>query len=127
MSTTFPFRFDPRYRPALALLGVRPSTARVVVGQGEVRVRFGPWRVRADLADVVAVEPGGPYRWWKVIGPHLSLADGGVTFGTSVAAGVCLRFRRPVPALLPGGLLRHPGVTVTVADPPALTRALTTP
>lgn len=55
---------------------------------------------------------------------RLSLADAGVTFASSTAAGLCLRFAEPVPALLPGGWLRHPGATVTVADPDALARVL---
>ena len=82
----------------------------------------------ADRRDnVTAVELSGPYRWWRVIGPHLSLADGGASFGSSTAGGICLRFGEPVPALVPGGRPRHPAATVTVADPPALARLLAVP
>ncbi|MEU9510508.1 hypothetical protein AB0D32_29990 [Micromonospora sp. NPDC048170] len=123
----FAFRFDPAFRPALALLGVRPATAWVGVDGDELAVRFGPWRLRTARRNVVGVTPGGPYRWWRAIGARLSLVDGGVTFASSTAAGLCLRFARPVPALLPGGWLRHPGVTVTVADPDALAGALAGP
>ena len=67
-----------------------------------------------------------------MVGPHLSLADGGVSFGSTAAGGVCLRFGVPVPGLAPGGWPRHPAATVTVthraallpfpagADPPGL-------
>lgn len=120
----FPFRFDRPFRPALAALGVRPETAWVRVDADEVQVRFGPWRLRTARSNVTDAEPGGPYRWWRTIGPHVSLADGGVTFGSSTAAGVCVRFAEPVPALLPGRWLRHPGLTVTVTDPDALARLL---
>ncbi|MEU6078819.1 hypothetical protein [Micromonospora sp. NPDC047074] len=120
----FAFRFDPAFRPALALVGVRPASAWVGVGPAELVVRFGPWRLRTSRDNVVDVMPGGPYRWWRAIGVRLSLADAGVTFASSTAAGLCLRFAEPVPALLPGGSLRHPGATVTVADPEALARAL---
>ncbi|MGN9776908.1 hypothetical protein ACTMS0_14260 [Micromonospora sp. H33] len=120
----FPFRFDRRFRPALAVLGVRPETASVRVDDDELAVRFGPWRLRTARGNVTGVERGGPYRWWRAIGPHLSLADAGVTFGSSTVAGVCVRFAEPVPALLPGGWLRHPGLTVTVTDPDALVRLL---
>ncbi|MGR6320412.1 hypothetical protein Q2K19_23785 [Micromonospora soli] len=123
----FPFRFDPAFRLPLALLGVRPETARVELGPDELTVRFGPWLLRAERDNVAEAELGGPYRWWRAIGPHLSLADGGVTFGSSVAAGVCLRFAAPVPALAPGPWLRHPAVTVTVTDPEALRDALRLP
>lgn len=123
----FGFRFDPAFRLPLALLGVRPETAGVELGPEELTVRFGPWRLRTARGNVTGAEPGGPYRWWRAIGPHLSLADGGVTFGTSVTAGVCIRFATPVPGLAPGRWLRHPAVTVTVADPDGLLRALDSP
>ncbi|RKN40579.1 hypothetical protein [Micromonospora endolithica] len=124
---TFAFRFDPAFRPLLGLLGVRPETAWVRVDADEVRVRFGPWRLRTRRSNVAGVERGGPYRWWRVIGPHLSMADAGVSFGSSTAAGLCVRFVEPVPALLPGRWVRHPGVTLTVVDPDDLGRALTGP
>jgi hypothetical protein len=120
----FPFRFDPAFRPALALLGVRPATAWVAVSEREVLIRYGPWRLRTARDNVTGVEVSGPYRWWRAIGPHLSLADGGVSFGTSTAGGVCLRFGTPVPALAPVGWPRHPGATVTVADLSGLARLL---
>ncbi|MFI6236196.1 hypothetical protein ACIBD9_21795 [Micromonospora sp. NPDC050784] len=123
-ATRFPFRFDPLFRPVLALLGVRPATAWVAVTERDLMIRYGPWRLRTDRANVTAVELSGPYRWWRAIGPHLSLADGGATFGSSAAGGICLRFGVPVPALVPGGRPRHPAATVTVADPPALARLL---
>lgn len=123
----FAFRFDAAFRLPLALLGVRPETARVELGPDELTVRYGPWRLRTARDNVSGVELGGPYRWWRAVGPHLSLADGGVTFGTGVAAGVCIRLTAPVPALAPGPWPRHPAVTVTVSDPVALRDALATP
>ncbi|MGQ5261598.1 hypothetical protein ACTWLT_12635 [Micromonospora sp. ZYX-F-536] len=125
--TRFPFRFEPVFRPALALLGVRPATAWVAVTDRELLIRYGPWRLRTDRANVTGVEVSGPYRWWRAIGPHVSLADRGVSFGSSTAAGVCLRFRVPVRAIAPAGWLRHPAATVTVADPPALARLFARP
>ncbi|MEV6691982.1 hypothetical protein AB0M35_11000 [Micromonospora sp. NPDC051196] len=120
----FGFRFDPPWRPVLALLGVRPSTAWVDVDADDLTVRFGPWRLRTTRDNVAEVQTTGPYRWWRAIGTHLSAADVGISFGTSTARGLCVRFLRPVPALLPGGWPRHPAMTVTVADPDALARAL---
>ncbi|MEU7715970.1 hypothetical protein AB0B03_28985 [Micromonospora chalcea] len=121
----FPFRFDPAFRLPLALLRVRPATAWVDWGPDGLLVRFGPWLLRTTRDNVTGAELSGPYRWWRAIGPHLSLADGGATFGAGLAAGVCLRFAEPVPALAPGPWLRHPAVTVTVADPAALCGAVT--
>ncbi|TDC37718.1 hypothetical protein E1211_09445 [Micromonospora sp. 15K316] len=124
MSRRFPFRFDPTFRPVLALLGVRPETAWVAVDEERLVVRFGPWRLATARENVTGVERGGPYRWWRVIGPHLSLVDAGVTFGSSTAAGLCVRFRTPVPALAPGRWLRHRAVTITVTDPDDLAGVL---
>ncbi|MEU3457033.1 hypothetical protein ABZ671_26030 [Micromonospora sp. NPDC006766] len=120
----FAFRFDPPFRLPLALLGIRPETARVELGPDKLAVVFGPWRLHTARSNVTGVELSGPYRWWRAIGPHLSLADAGVTFGSSVAAGVCVRFAAPVPALAPGLWLRHPAATLTVADPEGLRDAL---
>ncbi|MET7863295.1 hypothetical protein [Micromonospora taraxaci] len=127
VATRFPFRFDPLFRPVLALVGVRPATAWVVVTDRDLMIRYGPWRLRTARANVLAVELSGPYRWWRVIGPHVSMVDRGASFGSSTAGGICLRFGEPVPALVPGGRVRHPAATVTVADPPALARLLAVP
>ncbi|SCF10283.1 hypothetical protein GA0070607_5566 [Micromonospora coriariae] len=126
-ATCFPFRFDPVFRPALALLGVRPATAWVTVTDRDLLIRYGPWRLHTDRDNVTGVEVSGPYRWWRAIGPHVSLADRGVSFGSSTAGGVCLRFGVPVPAIAPGGRPRHPAVTVTITDPPALARLIAGP
>ncbi|MGC4813851.1 PH domain-containing protein [Micromonospora sp. DT228] len=126
-ATRFAFRFDPVFRPVLALLGVRPATTWVAVTDRDLVIRYGPWRLRTDRENVTAVELSGPYRWWRVIGPHLSLADGGASFGSSTAGGICLRFGTAVPAVVPGGWPRHPAATVTIADPPALARVLAVP
>ena len=112
----FDFSFASRYRAPLALLGVRPGTAWVQVDDTELEVRFGPWRLRTERDNVVAARTAGPYRWWRAIGPHVSLTDSGVTFGTTTGGGVCIEFATPVPALAPGRWLRHPAATVTVTD-----------
>ncbi|TKK86208.1 hypothetical protein FDA94_22035 [Herbidospora galbida] len=114
----FEFEFDDRYRRLLGFIGVRPDTCRVVVGDAGVRVTFGPWKAATDLGNIAGVELSGPYSAIKAIGPRLSLADRGLTFGTTTRQGLCLRFRRPI------GPLRHPGLTLTVADPKALMERL---
>ena len=119
----FPFRFDPAFRLPLALLGVRPSTARVRVGD-DLDIRFGRFRLSTPWSNVAGAEVSGPFKAHRAIGPRLSLADRGVTFGTSTRRGVCIRFHRPVGALLGERRLRHPGATVTVADPDGLQAAI---
>jgi hypothetical protein len=118
MDERFRFAFDDRFRPMLALAGVTPSTAFVTLTTDDRMVaRFGPWTCDTPLSNVVEVQRTGPYRWWRAIGTRLSFADGGATFGTNTAAGVCLCFSEPVRALDAFGLFRHPGLTLTVADP----------
>lgn len=124
-TTHFPFRFDPPLRLPALLAGVVPDRADVEVGEERLTVRFGPWSLSTPLENVAGVSLTGPYTWFKVAGPpHLSFADGGITFATSTRAGACIRFRRPVPAALPVPLLRHPAATVTVADPEAFAEEL---
>jgi hypothetical protein len=124
-AATFEFAFEPRIRPAALMVGVTPGNARVEIDEGHLTVRFGRWTLRTPVANVAGTQLTGPYTWWKVAGPpHLSMSDGGVTFATTTAGGVCISFHEPVPGLVPGSMIRHPGATVTVRDPGALAAAL---
>ena len=125
MTREFEFAFEGRYRlPALAF-GVTPATAKVVVTDTELLVHFGPWRLRSPLSNVAGTQVTGDYAWHRTAGPaHLSLTDRGVTFASNSRQGVCVSFVDPVRAIEPTGMLRHPGATVTVADPEALAAAL---
>jgi hypothetical protein len=124
-TTTFEFAFEPRIRPAALMVGVTPRNARVEVDDSHLTVRFGRWTLRTPVANVADTQVTGPYAWWKVAGPpHLSMSDGGITFATTTAGGVCISFHEPVPAMVPGSAIRHPGATVTVRDPQALVAAL---
>lgn len=126
VNESFDFDFEARMRPFSLAFGVAPWTTGVDVADGELRVRFGPWSVRTPLDNIDGAEVTGPYSFVKVAGPaRLSFADGGATFATSTRKGVCIRFKKPVTALAPGGLLKHPALTVTVTDPEALAAALT--
>jgi hypothetical protein len=122
--TRFEFEFSSPLSWPLALIGVTPWTAYVDVADEEFAVRFGPWSLTTPLSNVEGATLTGPYLPFKALGPHISLADAGVTFGTSWRRGVCVRFRRPVAGALPTGLLKHPAATVTVADPEQLVALL---
>ena len=113
----FEMAFDPRYRVPLAALGVTSTTAHVTIGPDRLVACFGPWTLRTTPANVREVCLTGPYRGYRAIGARLSMADHGLTFGSTVAQGVCMLFRDPVRGLEPLGWLRHPGLTVTVAQP----------
>lgn len=119
------FRFDPRFYGPAAAVGVLPMTSYVEVDGEHLHVRFGPWSLDTPIGNIDTAETSGPYALLKVLGPpHLSLRDRGVTFATNRDTGLCIRFHDPVPSLAPFGLLRHPAMTVTVADPLALGRDL---
>jgi hypothetical protein len=55
-------------------------------------------------------------RW---VGP-----DRGITFATNGDGGLCIRFIEAVTGIDPFRLIRHPGLTVTVADLDGLERLL---
>ncbi|MHB1430955.1 MAG: hypothetical protein ACYCVZ_02400 [Streptosporangiaceae bacterium] len=116
-SGQFEMAFERPFRLPLAALGVTPATAHVTVAADLLVACFGPWTCRTTPANVRAVCVTGPYRAYRAIGPRLSLADHGLTFGTTARRGVCLLFRESVPGIDPFGLILHPGLTLTVADP----------
>ncbi len=120
----FEFDFDPRYQPFLRMLGVTPLTAGVEISEGRLLVRFGPWRVDTAVDNVTEVALSGGFKWYRALGPRLSLADRGLTFGTAVDRAAHIRFERPIKGFDPFGLFRHPALTVTVARPRQLAEAL---
>ncbi len=122
---TFEFAFDPEYRAAALVFGVTHGRTGVDVDDGRLVARYGFWRLETDVANVAGTEISGPYRLLTTIGPaHLSLSDRGLTFASNRRRGLCVTFKEPVPGLEPTGRLRHPGLTVTVADVDGLARAL---
>lgn len=125
MDERFAFRFAKAYRMPALVLGITPATAYVDLGDGTLSVRFGPWRLRTPLSNVVDHEVTGGFSYLKTAGPpHLSFADRGVTFATNGDEALCVRFREPVTVLDPTGRLRHPGATLTVEEPQRLAVAL---
>lgn len=77
------------------------------------------------MGNVVGGVVTGPYRFIKTAGPpHLSLADRGLTFATNGQRGACVHFGVPVRGIEPTGSIRHPSLTVTVADCDAMIEAL---
>jgi len=125
VAVSFSFRFTPGFRTAAAIFGVTPERTGVTLDGTTLDVRYGPWWVTTDLANVTGTELTGPYSWLKTIGPaHLSLADRGLTFASNPERGLCIRFHRPVRGIEPTGRLLHPALTVTVADPGGLAAVL---
>jgi hypothetical protein len=113
----FAFRFARAYRVPARAFGISPATAFVDVGDVELDAHFGPWRVTTPLANIADVAVTGPYAFFKTAGPaRLAITDRGLTFATNGDRGVRVSFRTSVRGLDPLGILRHPELTVTVAD-----------
>ena len=114
---TFTFAFAPNYRIAARPFGITPDTAEAVISDGRLRVRFGPWHLNTELANIARVAVTGPYTFVKTAGPaRLAVTDRGLTFATNGDRGVLLSFVEKVPGIEPTGLLRHPELTLTVRD-----------
>jgi hypothetical protein len=126
--TRFDFAFAPAYRRLAWPWGVTPETAWVEVRDDEVfEARFGFWRVRTAVTNITDVDVTGPYAFWKTAGPaRLAITDRGLTFATNGDRGVLILFETPVRGLDPLGILRHPELTVTVADVDGLADLLRT-
>ena len=123
----FPFRFEPLYARIARPFGVTPGNSRVELEGDEFRARCGPWKVATSIANIADWSVSGPYRLLKTVGPaHLSLADHGLTFASNRERGLCVRFHEPISGMDPWGRLRHPGLTVTVADADRLSAELET-
>lgn len=123
MDQRFRFAFDPRFERMLGLVGIRPTNAYALLDDEALRVTFGRLGVTTPTTNISDVQITGGYRWYRAIGPRLSLADHGATFGTNAEIGACIRFREPVPGLL-GQRLRHPGLTLTLEDPRGFAHAV---
>ena len=123
---TLPFAIDRWFGLASRPFGVTAGRAMVELRDERFVARFGVWVVDTPLANVASAEVTGPYTWFKVAGPaHLSLQDRGLTFATTDRKGVCLTFHEPVGGIDPWGRIRHPRLTVTVAEPERLVELLT--
>src|SRR5204862_1548834 len=113
----FSFAFEPPLDTWARRFTVVPTRSYVRVDDQGFEAVYGPWRVATVWSNVIGVERTGPYRAWKVGGPaHLSLSDRGMTMAGTTAGGACLRFREPVRGIEPFGVLRHPALSLGVAD-----------
>jgi hypothetical protein len=121
----FLFRFAPAYRGAARAFGITPQSAWVQVDDERLEAHYGPWRVRTPLSNVAGVELTGPYRFVKTAGPaRLGFTDLGLTFASNGDQGVLITFHQKVPGIEPSRRLRHPELTVTVADTEGLAALL---
>jgi len=119
VSEFFPYRFDKRFAPIWLAAGALPWRDGVTItDDGRFVATFGLLRVDTPVGNISETHVAGPYRWWTAVGPRLSLADDGLTFGTNTASGLCIHFREKIKRVI--GFRDHSALTVTVADPQAL-------
>jgi hypothetical protein len=123
VSEFFPYRFDRRFLPMWLGAGALPWRDGVTLtDNGRFVATFGLLRVDTALVNISDTHVTGPYRWWTAVGPRISFADDGLTFGTNPRAGLCIHFRDRIKRVI--GLRDHSALTVTVADPRALEASL---
>ena len=121
----FEFTFSTAYAAAARPLGITAATTSVEVGPHWLYVRYGPWKLLTPRTNVVAAHITGDFSFIKTAGPpHLSLSDRGVTMASNGDRALCLEFAQPVTAIDTTGVIRHPGATLSVADPEGLAAAL---
>jgi hypothetical protein len=121
----FEFRFTRPYRLAARPFGITPQSAWVQIDGQHLLANYGPWRLVTTLANISRVAITGPYWFYRTAGPaRLGVTDGGLTFASNGEQGILLSFRKGVPAIDPFRMIRHPELTVTVADVHGLISAL---
>lgn len=89
---------------------------------GALRATFGPFTVETTVDNIDHTEITGPHRWYTAVGPRLSFADDGLTFGTNHRRGLCLGFVDKIPRVI--GFKDHSSLWVSVADPEGLASAI---
>lgn len=117
------YAIDRRFKPVLALFGLRANTDGVTLtDDGMLAVSFGWLHLETPLSNIEEAHVTRGYRWWTAIGARTSFVDDGLTFGTNARSGVCIHFREKVPT--PLRRKGHSALTVTVIDCEHLARTL---
>ena len=118
----FSYRFDNRWRPLFAVLGLKPSDGVTLTGDDRLVATYGWVKVETPLTNVDYTEVTGPHRWYTAVGLRLSFADDGLTMGTNHRSGLCIAFRQRIPRVI--GFRDHSALWVSVADPAGLAAAI---
>jgi hypothetical protein len=118
----FPYLHEAQYRLLLMPLGVRKTDGVTITADGRLEAKFGFVNAETPLTNIVYTMITGDHRWIRAVGLRGSLADSGVTFGTSPKQGLCIMFSEKIPRIL--GLRPHRALWVSVADPLGLAEAI---
>lgn len=122
VTLVFPYDFDRRFAPIWWPLGAREGRDGVTVSADTFEATYGRFVLRTPISNIASAENTGSYNPLKSVGLRMSMADSGLTMGTTGASGVCVTFHEKVGRVI--GPWSHRGLTVTVADPDGLVRAL---
>ena len=123
MDRFFPYEVDRRFLPVWLACGLKEDRDGVTVtDDGTFLATLGWFRLLTTVDNVAGAHVTGDYRWWTAVGPRLSMADDGLTFGTNARTGACVHFHERVRRVL--GPRDHSALTVTVAEPEALVALL---
>jgi len=119
----FSYDFDERYKRLWGLFGAKPDRDGVeLTGDDRFVATYGRKKVDTSIDNVDGAHITRDYTWFKAIGTRGSLADDGLTFGTTTKGGVCVHFHDRVRRQI--GFRDHSAVTVTVEDLEGLVHAL---
>jgi hypothetical protein len=114
MERYFPYDCDERLKVFWWPWGLRPDRDGVRVDDDRFLATYGRVRLETPRANVAGAHITRDYRWWTAAGARLSLADDGLTFGTTASGGVCVHFHERVGPVM--GPRRHSALTATVED-----------
>ena len=118
----FPYRFDNRWKPMFAVLGVGSDDGVTITDGGRLVATFGRVEIDTPLGNIDHSQISGPHRWYTAVGLRLSFSDDGITFGTNHVSGLCIEFVEKVPKVI--GFKDHSALWVSVDDPEGLAAAL---
>jgi hypothetical protein len=119
----FPYDFDDRYKLLWSLFGAKPDRDGVeLTADDRFVATYGRKTVDTPLDNIDGAHITRNYTWFKAVGIRGSLADDGLTLGTTTEGGVCVHFHDRVRRQI--GFRDHSAVTVTVEDLQGLVAAL---
>lgn len=120
-SRFFVYDLDARFKPIWWPLGVNNEDG-VTIDDETVAASYGWAKLTTPRSNVRGAHLTEGYRWYTAVGIRLSLADDGLTFGTTNRRGVCIHFEEHVGGVIP--TRRHSALTVTVEDCEGLIKLL---
>jgi hypothetical protein len=96
MVARYPIRIGRRSRWVVRLFGATAATAYAELGEDELEVRFGWFRIRTPISNIDRYRIEGPFTWIKAIGVRRGFRAGDVSFCGSAHGAVQMDLKEPV-------------------------------